>query len=555
MRVAAVSLLLALAASTASAQFGETIEVRVSNVNVVVTDRAGKPVAGLTKDDFEVLENGFQRPITNFYELRGGDDAQATPATTPQPPEAQQRRRLVVFIDQETVDPRRRTSALAALSARIDRLLRDGDEAMVLEYYRDRRVMTDLTSDRAAIHRALDAAAAGPAFGAQRQVARDRVLTHATEVIGFAKDNLKPLPGGALRQVFMTMEQAYTDAKATAKLHADEVFASQRRLLGVLFQTVSSMAGLEGKKVLLFVGAELRQRPGLDVLDDVDALFRQAGAHSVMGMSAGVRNDLGVELGKLAREANANEVTLYMIDGSDRTSRSSAASSAHIDGTERNNDGGIDLDSAVAMTSLASDTGGRALIGSINDALLVDNMTRDLTSYYSLGYKPDAGAGERTLAVKVKKPGLVVRTRRSTTLKSTDEETTDNLIANAFYPRSGGDIGVILETGIAQADGDHFLLPVTVHVRGDITAIPSGDTMSGQFEVYFVTAAPRGNLSPVARDIQTFSYPIRDAKTGMQRITYSGSLRVRSGEQLVSVAVVDRLAGRSGFARARFVTP
>src|SRR5204863_3495201 len=47
---------------------GETIEVSIVNVDVFVTDKAGHRVHGLTKDDFEIFENGVKQPITNFAE-------------------------------------------------------------------------------------------------------------------------------------------------------------------------------------------------------------------------------------------------------------------------------------------------------------------------------------------------------------------------------------------------------------------------------------------------------------------------------------------------------
>jgi len=34
---------------------------------VTVTDRRGDPVRGLTRDDFEVFEDGVPQAITNFY--------------------------------------------------------------------------------------------------------------------------------------------------------------------------------------------------------------------------------------------------------------------------------------------------------------------------------------------------------------------------------------------------------------------------------------------------------------------------------------------------------
>ena len=57
---------------------GESIEVSIVNVDTVVTDKQGRRVHGLRRDDFEVYENGIRQPITNFAEYASERDA--TPA-------------------------------------------------------------------------------------------------------------------------------------------------------------------------------------------------------------------------------------------------------------------------------------------------------------------------------------------------------------------------------------------------------------------------------------------------------------------------------------------
>src|SRR5215203_5195212 len=92
---------------------GEIVNVNVVNVDVYVTDKSGKRIQGLTKDDFDIFENGKKVAITNFYAVDGGKakmigDEPVTAATVPEKPgppgqapklPEDQRLRLVVYID------------------------------------------------------------------------------------------------------------------------------------------------------------------------------------------------------------------------------------------------------------------------------------------------------------------------------------------------------------------------------------------------------------------------------------------------------------------------
>src|ERR1051325_921717 len=71
---------LLFAATALTAQVTESIDVRVVNVDVTVTSK-GAPVRGLTRDDFEIFEDGRPQKITNFYSAEA--PARAVVATTP----------------------------------------------------------------------------------------------------------------------------------------------------------------------------------------------------------------------------------------------------------------------------------------------------------------------------------------------------------------------------------------------------------------------------------------------------------------------------------------
>ena len=83
--------------------FADVIDVRVVNVEVVVTDDQGRPVHGLTAADFELLVDGRPVPLDYFSEIREGravaapvGDVPAVPALRPTAPVGTS---FLVFID------------------------------------------------------------------------------------------------------------------------------------------------------------------------------------------------------------------------------------------------------------------------------------------------------------------------------------------------------------------------------------------------------------------------------------------------------------------------
>src|SRR4051794_8562303 len=106
--------LLAVTTSLFAQSLTEKIEVSLVNVDVTVTSH-GAPARGLTRDDFEILEAGAARPITNFYAV---EPAALTASTTPKasspdatladPTDDRFRRKVLVIIDNRHVTMFRR---------------------------------------------------------------------------------------------------------------------------------------------------------------------------------------------------------------------------------------------------------------------------------------------------------------------------------------------------------------------------------------------------------------------------------------------------------------
>lgn len=530
-----------LLATAGLAQLVESIEVRVTNVDAVVTDRTGNRVTGLSRDDFEVLENGRRQVLTNFYEIRVAAPGEPDAAETEPVPAELQRRRMVIFIDNFSIDPFRRNAVFEALEGRLDSLLREGDEAMIVTWNRRRETVRPFTADSQAIRRFLRDAAESGAAGAFIGMERDQVIRHAQQLFSLAQTSPRAMP----------MARAYSESVNAAQTYAEALFNAERSLIDSVRQTITTLAGLDGKKVLLFVGGELQQKPGLDLMQSIDGIY---GSTGVVTTPAVIRQQLSLrsELNALGKAAAGSGVTLYMVDVIDRGRRGDASQ-------DRIDDAEAEFtrlsDSPMAMSLLASLTGGTALSGTRNFNLALDNIARDLQSYYSLGYRSDRGGeGSRNITVRVKGPGLRVRSRRSYAPKTADEELQDRLIANAFHPAVKSDLAVGVKTGKPVRDGSAFKVPLTVTFPSTITLLPRGDDLVGEFGVFVVVASAEGNLSPVVKDMRTIRIPAKDvAALGNRSLGYAMEVLVKPGQQSISVAVVDRVAARSGFARTTII--
>jgi hypothetical protein len=89
-----VAALLILGTLSRAQQHMRGVRAEVVQLDVIVTDADGKPVKGLTRDDFAVFEDKKAQRLSNFVFVDGRLRAQETAAPgTPEPPRRRQRAR------------------------------------------------------------------------------------------------------------------------------------------------------------------------------------------------------------------------------------------------------------------------------------------------------------------------------------------------------------------------------------------------------------------------------------------------------------------------------
>lgn len=375
--VAALLALPSAAQEGPSGTFGETVEVRVVNVDVVVTDRDGRPVTDLTQEDFVLEVDGRPVEISNFARIAAEHTASAAPAPTPAPPappptpatapvppapappaDESTRLRLAVWIDDLHTLPAHRNRVLHELGSLLESQRAAGADLLLARFDRSLELVRN--------------------FGElSRPLADDLAVlsrSAATGVFGEA----------ARRSAFEEIETIYAsdrcsrvgDMMNAAMRYAEPLRHDSLVALNALRGAVRALAGMPGRRALLYVADGVPLVPGQEAFLYIDQLCAGKSASDA-------KESLINDLHHLAAEANAAGVTFYTLQ----------AGGLPVGGSVENFGPGLDSVGAFAaranlsdpLNQLASATGGRALLESNRLAPLIEGLARDLDSGYSLG--------------------------------------------------------------------------------------------------------------------------------------------------------------------------
>src|SRR5438093_337231 len=223
------------------------VEVHVVNVDVSVTDANGKPVLDLTKDDFEIFEDGRPQKVTNYYVIRNADvrPASANAAATVASPAVDPfRRKFVLLVDNNYIDKIQRDIALAEIDRFVDGAFNGEHEWAIGAISQRLEILHPFTTDKKEIHAAIDKIRNSGAFPEQhaidRSILSDRL--RRMEVMN-PTDYASLIPtidyGEVVR--FQAREQTYR------ALRAIRVTAAAVR------EMTRAHAAYEGKKVLILL--------------------------------------------------------------------------------------------------------------------------------------------------------------------------------------------------------------------------------------------------------------------------------------------------------------
>ncbi len=589
-------------------QYGESLEVRLFNLDAIVTAKDGTPVRGLTKDDFIVLENNVPQEISNFsfYDIgsstmalaaSGAQELVSTPTQTTIA-EAPPARRFIFFIDEMAIQAQAR-NALKKQAATLVASMRPGDLATVLRPTATAQVEQQYSTDPAEVEKWLNKA------------------------IDSCKIRLTAPAFAEFRRFRQALETAESPAEIAA---AKETYIEQqetrvRHRIGQLRALIASLAAADEKKVLVLITSGLNAQPGRevystseqlmisemsrtrdqeDVITDMRGEFRpdpdfrgdtsgfRALANGKLAMRLNARKqgwtstfrpeigDLKAEIDDIGRTAAANRIVIYSLTpeiplflesgrGADARSRPDQSTlmgdGVHLAAREVVPEEMLSqllTYEGETLQSFADKTGGRWFRGTgvIDDTFR--SLNDDLQVYYSIAYRGRGESrGPRKVVVKVKgRPELQVRTR-SEVIDESGGDMASRVIAGLLYPLNTDELKMAVKTEKPQKEGRKFNVPLEVVIPIDkITFLRASDgTYQAKVIVHYAAAAEKEFVS-YGRQEQLIELSEAQYREMLRiRYRYTSNITVPKGKIRIALGVVDSTSKMASLQTVNLVAP
>lgn len=521
-----------------AAPFFESLDIQVVNVDVFVTDRDGKPVQGLTAEDFELQVDGRAMEISNFYAVDGRASSQRsepTPQPLPEPsagqatalttipsvPEEQQLH-LVIYFDNLFLKPFNRNKVTRQVRNFLDRYLGPDDRVMLVTFERSLHIRQPFTADRQAVAEQLFEIEELTGFASQADAARQSTLRNVRSA------------------------KTFNEAEPFVDFYAKQRFNDLELSIDGLKEIVGSLGGLPGRKAVLYVSDGLPMKAGADLFASLDQRFTHGSSAGLLANRYSARSSFR----QLISAANSNRVAFYTLEAIGvRSHASLSAEHAGDQGSQIDIDIERDFNNQETLQMMAADTGGLAAFNTNNIAGALERMGSDFSSYYSLGFSPPQGGDGRAYGIDVRLrngKGLQIRHRSSYRAKSPESRLMDRVQASLHHGWQINPMAAELQLAPARrGEGRNLLVPVTLTVPfSHVTLLPRGEHHTGQLRLVVAVIDDEGQTSTPQVETLPLSIPAEHLEAALQQeIHYTAEVLVRPGRHYITVGLRDELSG------------
>lgn len=497
------------------------ISTNLIQVDVTVTDKNGKLVTDLTQADFELYENGEKQNISNFSMVSrtaggaaiGGANSpgqvsgSAIGATT----QGSARRTIAILVDDLSLSFASVFYTRKALTKFVDEQMQPGDIVAIIRTGGSVGALQQFTSDKTLLHAAIDKIRWNPfggnldALSPVSQNNSDISERFRSESDAVASGNPKKFVGILTRE--SVADTKTMDYKASKNIDTAEKAAYAMTSYGVMRHVIAGMGKLPGRKaVMLFsdgfaLGGDwgkVKGSAGFDFLQDITDIANRSAVVLYTFDTRGLQ----------AMSITASDSTYEVIDGSGGRALKEANRTKDF---KESQDG---------LVYLANQTGGKALLNSNDLNGGIDRALYEQSTYYLIGYVPDAEAFDATkrkfnkFEIKVNRPGVKASYRSGffSTGPSTGSKpqltTAEREMADALMsPFAQSDIAVNVNALYADDATDGSYVRSFLHINPE--DLTFSDTSDGWKTATFDVAAVLFGDTGAAADSKEAKYTIK----------------------------------------------
>jgi len=456
------------------------VEIDYVELDAIVTDAQGRPVRNLTREDFQVFEEGQPQTVTNFSQVDlplERPDAPLFAASEIEPDVRSNRREFdgrvyVLVLDDLHTHVARSVQVREAAREFISRYFGANDVAAIVQTGGgSRKGVQEFTSSRARLLRALDA------FMGQK----------------LRSSTLEKLDDYNLRR-------GTPDFDAPRDLSEAERASKARRTLSSLKSVADYLAGIRGRRKAVIFFSEgidydmtnpVQNRYASDILDETQEAIAAATRANVSFYAVDPRG-----LGGLSQEAI--EIAALPDDPS---IISPTALHQEL------------LQSQDSLRTISNETGGFAAVNRNDFSTTFARIVSENSTYYVLGYTSTDTRRDgrfRKIDIRVSRPGLEVRARkgyvapkgRPASRTSVNEDTSAQLSAAMQSPVPISALGISVFAAPLKGSGNKASLLLAVEVDGAKLRFTQKDgVFADDVEVAVLAVDERGEIRDGGRDL------------------------------------------------------
>ncbi len=410
--IAIMSVVVSLRAQAPSPSEVPAPTIRVSThlvlVDVVVTDKQGKPVPGLRPEDFVVEENGKQQKISTF--ATPAENAGTPPALPPgvysNRPEYRSPGGPVTVLLLDAINTPFKDQAYARnqMLKFVKENFKPDSRMAVLTLTGSLNVLQDLTSDPQVLYTALQrfrplqneftpssaSLPSGPAAASD---------TSAVPPSDAATSGARDFAARQISSITLELQE-FADLT--------EGYAEDQRIyltLNALNSLSRILGGIPGRKNVIWVTGDVpvslipedRTVTQAELAEDLPSLNTRRGDQHASGNYAATARGLHAqEIRETAARLSSSQIAIYPVDARGLTLST-------------------DTDPQESMREIARETGGRAYVNQNEIKVGVERAFQDQVAAYTIGYYPENKKYDgkyRNIKVKVKRDGTDVQNRR-----------------------------------------------------------------------------------------------------------------------------------------------